>query len=212
MPIVVGGTGQYVWALNEGWEIPKIPPDAAYRSQLESEAAEQGGHVLHQRLQQIDPQRASQLDPRNLRRVIRALEIYHTTGTKPSVIATASGKGRPGTVLGLTMPRERLYSRIDRRVDQMMADGFLDEAASLAERGFALGQGPLACPGYKELGQHLAGELSLEEAVQRTKFQTHRLARRQYTWFKPTDSRIAWLDGEDPGSLQAALRLVKAKS
>ena len=92
----------------------------------------------------------------------------------------------------------------------MMANGFLDETRDLAAKGYTLGKGPLACPGYRELGQHLAGELSLEEAVQRTKYQTHRLARRQYTWFKREDPRIAWLDGDEPELLQVALSLVAA--
>ncbi len=196
LPIVVGGTGQYIWALLQGWDVPEVPPDEAFRKHLESEAAESGHEVLHRRLQSIDPHRASELDPRNVRRVIRALEMYHVTGTTPSSFRKAKGKAMPGLVIGLTLEREHLYDRIDRRVDQMMQDGFLEEAKSLTEMGYCLGQGPLACPGYRELGIYLAGEIPLEEAIQRTKFQTHRLARRQYTWFKQGDPRISWLDGD----------------
>jgi tRNA dimethylallyltransferase len=107
------------------------------------------------------------------------------------------------------MERARLYQRIDDRVDQMMKQGFLEEVEKLAGMGYRLGQGPLASPGYRELGQYLEGELSLEEAVQRTKYQTHRLARRQYTWFKPDDPRIRWLNGQDSDLEEQAAQLVE---
>ena len=208
LPIVVGGTGQYIWALHEGWNVPAIPPDLPFRQALESYAAEQGAESLYARLQALDPQRANELDPRNIRRVIRALEIHHVSDAIPSQIRRRSTEGKLGPVVGLTMERGRLYDRIDLRVDQMMADGFLHEAKMLESMGYSLGAGPLACPGYRELGQHLCGEISLDDAIQRTKFQTHRLARRQYTWFKPEDSRITWLNGESPDLLQAVLTLL----
>ena len=207
LPIVVGGTGQYVWALRDGWEVPAVPPDDKYRAELEQVAAEQGTQVLHQRLQLIDPKRAGELDARNTRRVIRALEINHITGQIPSELPAVSGQGLEGLVIGLTMGRNYLYERIDRRVDQMMENGFLEEARSLAGMGYTLGEGCLACPGYKELGQYLNGEVSLADAVQRTKFQTHRLVRRQHTWFKPSDTRINRLDGLDTNLTPVALNL-----
>ena len=210
LPILVGGTGQYAWALYEGWNVPEIAPDLALRRQLEAEAAEKGAAELHRRLQSIDLARAGQLDPRNVRRVIRALEIHHLTGQLPSDTGRKDADGRPGLVIGLTMERSRLYQRIDRRFDRMMEQGFLEEAQRIAGMGYRLGQGPLACPGYRELGQHLAGEISLDEAVERAKFQTHRLARRQYTWFKLSDPRIRWLDAESPDLLQQALALAQS--
>ena len=207
IPIVVGGTGQYVWALRDGWEVPAVPPDHEYRMKLEMLAAEQGSQFLYQRLEHIDPKRAGELDSRNVRRIIRALEIHHVTGVLPSAIQGASGQGIDGAVIGLTMERGLLYNRIDRRVDQMMDKGFLDEVKNLAASSYALGEGSLACPGYKELGQYLNGELSLDDAIQKTKFQTHRLARRQYTWFKLNDTRIKWLDGLDSDLTHTALDL-----
>ena len=209
LPIVVGGTGQYVWALYEGWNVPEVPPDYDYRQMLEAEAAERGAESIYERLRAIDPRRAAELDPLNLRRVIRALEVHHVSGIIPSDFQKRSEDGRPGPVVGLNLDRSRLYQRIDLRVDKMMADGFVNEAEKLESMGYPLGKGPLACPGYRELGQHLRGEILLEEAVQRTKYQTHRLARRQNTWFKPGDSRIGWLDGEQPDLLLAALSLVR---
>ena len=208
LPIVVGGTGQYVWALRDGWDVPAVPPDNKYRMELENLAAEQGNRVLYERLHDIDPKRAGQLDPRNIRRVIRALEIHHVTGIVPSEIQAETGPGLEGPVIGLTMERDLLYDRIDRRVDRMMENGFLDEARNLAALGYTLGAGCLASPGYKELGQFLNGDLSLNDAIQKTKFQTHRLVRRQYAWFKPDDSRINWLDGLDSELPKTALNLV----
>ena len=148
---------------------------------------------------EVDPVRAAALDARNVRRVIRALEIHHVTGRLPSELRPVAARESNALLLGLTMERKALYQRIDERVDRMMAQGFLREVEDLASAGLPMGQGPLDSPGYRELGQYIAGELSLEEAIQRTKTQTHRLARRQYAWFKHQDPRIHWLDASDPG-------------
>ena len=194
LPMVVGGTGQYIWALLEGWDVPQVPPDPDFRSAKMAELAQHGPLALHQELRRIDPQRAGELDPRNARRVIRALEVHSSTGRPPSDFARRSGPMPASFVLGLTMDRRELYQRIDHRVDQMVAEGLEDEARRLAAMGLPMGQGPLASPGYVEMGLYLAGDISLAEAVQRTKFRTHRLVRRQYTWFKLRDPRINWLD------------------
>ena len=111
-------------------------------------------------------------------------------------------------IIGLTMPRPALYARIDARFDDMMAAGLPAEARRLAAAGYPLGQGPLASIGYRELGRHFAGELTLPAAVARAKTQTHRLARRQHTWFKPADPRIRWLDA-DPQPVNAAVALAE---
>ena len=198
LPILCGGTGQYVWGLLNGATVPAAPPDWALRARLESEAARWGAAALHRRLAAIDPARAAALDPRNVRRVIRALEIHHSTGRRPSESPPAAAPPANSLVLGLTLPRDALYHRINVRVDQMMSDGFLEEVQDLAAAGYPPGQGPLNCPGYRELGQYLDGRLSLDQAVEQTKLKTHRLARRQYTWFKPSDPRILWLDAAHP--------------
>jgi len=209
LPLLVGGTGQYIWALLEGWNVPEIPPDEGFRRAKAREAAEIGSWALHHELEAVDPLRASQIDFRNVRRVIRALEIFHVTGQKPSDISDRTTPVRDSLVIGLTLERRELYARIDRRVDHMMAAGFLDEVRRLAAMGYRLGTGPLDSLGYRELGQYLSAVLSLEEAVQRTKFQTHRLARRQYTWFKLADPRIHWLNAADPALETSAARLVE---
>ena len=211
VPIVAGGTGQYVWALLEGQTVPDVPPDPEFRAVLEAEAeVEGGGPALHDRLRQIDPARAEALDARNVRRVIRALEIYHVTNQKPSEMVQVDATSGNYLALGLTMDREPLYQRIDDRVDAMMEAGFLAEVERLAEEGYHMGKGALDSPGYRELGQYLTGQLSLDEAISRTKTQTHRLARRQYTWFKLSDPRINWLDNSETGTLERAVELVEA--
>ena len=209
IPFLAGGTGQYVWAMIEERSVPPVPPNPELREALEREASQEGGaQVLHDRLREIDPARADALDARNVRRVIRALEIHQATGRKPSELGASDTEPGRSLVLGLTMDRKALYQRIDDRVDAMMKAGFLAEVESLVAAGYPAGQGALDSPGYRELGQHLQGELTLEEAVAKTKTQTHRLARRQYTWFKPSDRRITWLDVSAPRLAQRAAERV----
>ena len=194
LPIVCGGTGQYVWAIVEGWTVPNIPPNTEFRAAKLKEAEEIGIYSLHEQLSIIDPERASEIDPRNVRRVIRALEIIKETGLKPSQLSKQREEEYSPIIIGLTTNRGSLYHMIDMRVDHMIKNGFLDEVKYLTTQGYKMGIGSLASPGYRELGQYLAGESSLDEAISKTKFQTHRLARRQYTWFKQEDPRITWLD------------------
>ena len=208
LPLLIGGAGQYVWGFLEDWNPAETLPDDDFRRAKEQEARESGADAIYQQLRAIDPERARQLDPRNLRRVIRALEIFHLTGRKPSEFGSRSPAIGESLIIGLTTQREKLYQRIDQRVDDMMAAGFLAEVQNIQQMGYALGVGPLASLGYREMAQHLAGEISLEEAVQRTKFQTHRLARRQYAWFKLNDPRISWLDALDPTLEDQAAELV----
>ena len=210
LPIVAGGTGQYVWGLLEGRQVPEVPPDPCFRQRLERMAAEGDGEALYARLQEVDPDRAAVLDPRNLRRVIRALEIHHATGRKPSEMRQDQAPPFPSLIIGLTMKRQELYRRIDARVDDMMAAGLLGEVEGLASTGYTPGQGALGSPGYRELGEYLSGLTGFEEAVARTKTQTHRMARRQYTWFKPDDPRIRWLDAGDGYLDDKAAALVTA--
>ena len=212
LPVIAGGTGQYVWALAEGWQVPQVPPDPVFRRLKQQEAEQHGPLFVYRQLQNADPERAALLDPRNVRRVVRALEV-HRSGQSSSSGSSGRRQGTPllenGLMIGLTMDRQALYRRIDDRVDHMLASGLLEEVKGLAAGGYRLGQGPLSSPGYRELGEYLAGELSLEEAVQRTKYQTHRLARRQYTWFKLNDPRIHWLDAGGPGLESQAALLVQ---
>ena len=193
LPILCGGSGQYVWAVLEGWEVPRVPPDPDFRARLERRLAVEGPAPLWQELKQLDPDRAATVDQQNPRRIIRALEIVNSTGSRVAAGKSAEPPYR-SLVMGLTADRAILYERTDIRFDAMMARGLLGEARRLEAAGYVLGSGALSGVGYTELGLHLAGEMTLDEAVNRSKTRTHRLVRRQYTWFKPGDARINWLD------------------
>ena len=208
LPILVGGSGQYVWAFLEGWQPPKVPPNPAIRADLEFQLERRGIWPLFELLQAIDPQTAERTDPHNPRRVLRALEIHLSGGRNPASNPTPKNPDVNALVIGLTMLREDLYARIDRRVDQMMQHGFLEEVRDLLDSGCDPTLPAMSGVGYQELAAHLDGEISLEEAVQRIKYRTHGIARRQYAWFKLEDPRIHWLQApENP--IDTALSLAK---
>ncbi len=194
LPIVAGGTGQYVWALLEGWQVPHVPPHARIRRELEDEARRDGADALYQRLREVDPQTASMMDPRNLRRVIRALEIYLTVGVAPSSLRRKQAPPYHSFIIGLTLDRKALYGKIDRRVDDMLGRGLVEEVQGLLHVGYSPGLPCMASMGYREAALYLNGELTLEEAAQRIKYETHRFARRQYAWFRLADPRIHWVE------------------
>ena len=197
LPLLVGGTGQYLWALLEDWRVPSVAPDRRFREEMEALAAEQGNETVHDRLRELDPESAAAIDPRNLRRVIRALEVHHQTGV-PFSKMRSRGEGRYNSlVIGLTLPREELYRRIDQRVDRMMEAGWLDEVRCLLERGVTAEQPSMSSVGYRELAAFLQGETSLEDAVRNIKSHTRQFARRQSAWFRLSDPRIRWLQSNE---------------
>jgi tRNA dimethylallyltransferase len=194
LPFLVGGSGQYAWAVLEGWQIPRVPPDRALRRVLEDRARTEGGESLYRQLQQLDIAAAELIDPRNIRRVIRALELRLGGGKE---LALSPSKRPPPyriLVIGLTAERSALYRRIDLRVDKMIENGLVDEVRSVLNRGFAPDAPGLQSVGYKDVVSHLKGELDLAEMADRIKAETHRLVRHQYAWFRPNDRRIRWLD------------------
>jgi tRNA dimethylallyltransferase len=196
-PLLVGGSGQYVRALLEGWTVPRLPPQHELRRSLEERAARDGGEALHRELARIDPQAAAGIDSRNVRRVIRALEVYQATGQPISHWQEKAPPNWGTLVLGLTCPRDELYRRIDARVDGMMEVGLVDEVRSLLAMGYDRELPSMSGIGYREVCQHLAGELDLPAAAARIKTATHRLARQQATWFRRDDERIRWLAMEE---------------
>ena len=202
IPVVVGGTGQYVWALLEGWRVPRVPPQEALRRELEARPPEE----LLAELQRIDPESQAFIDPRNVRRVIRALEVYHATGKPLSHWRTKDAPRFESLVIGLRMAREALYERIDARVEAMMAAGFREEVRALVNRGYGCELPSMSGIGYRELCAHMRGEMTLDEAVARTKTGTHRLARHQNSWFKAGDERIRWIEA-DEGAGEAAAEI-----
>ncbi len=194
LPLLVGGTGQWVMAAIEGWGIPRVPPDADLRAQLQSEADAIGAEAFHAQLVAVDPIAAAKLDYRNVRRVLRALEVYRKTGIPISEHQKKSPPPYRILQLGLTMPREDLYARIDTRIDKMMADGFLPEVESLLAKGYGLKLPSMSGLGYRQLGAYLQDEISLDEAVALTKKETRRFIRQQYNWFRLDNPAIHWHD------------------
>jgi tRNA dimethylallyltransferase len=206
LPILVGGTGQYVLAIVEGWGIPRVPPQPRLRAVLEK----RGGDELFRWLQALDPRAAATIHPHNVRRVIRALEVTLVSGTPISELQRRRGPGYDTLMLGLDASRETVYGRTDRRVDEMMAAGLLAEVQRLHEAGYDWHLPAMSALGYQQLGAHLRGQMRLDEAVERIKFETHRFVRQQYTWFRRDDERIQWFDIGDEGYAERAAALVAA--
>jgi len=198
LPLLVGGTGLYVRALLEGWTVPQVPPNPGFRKRMQEVADREGHHVLHRRLAEVDPAAAERIDARNVRRVIRALEVYHETGTPISHLQRKEPPGYHVLCIGLTMPRSQLYRRIDRRIDEMLARGLVDEVRRLVGQGYGWNLSSMSALGYGEIGKYLRGEASLEEAVALIRRHTRRLVRQQYNWFRLNDPRIHWFDVTRP--------------
>lgn len=204
---LTGGTGQYVWSIVEGWRVPRVPPQPALRKALEALGLE----TLAAELRRVDPLSAARIDPRNVRRVIRALEVYRVTGRPLSAWATKSPPAMDCLVLGLWCERDELYRRIDARVDAMIERGLEREVRSLLARGYTCDLPALRSIGYKEMCAYLRGELTFEQAVSRIKTETHRLSRHQRNWFRRSDPRIVWIDVTRADALEMAVAAVAAR-
>jgi tRNA dimethylallyltransferase len=208
LPIVVGGTGQYVWALLEGWRVPRVPPDRELRARLEAIAARDGPEALVSELVDVDPTSAFAIDARNARRMIRAIEVTLATGRPFSAWQRKVRPEFATSVIGLQMDRAALHRRIDERVDVMLASGLVDEVRQLNATGYGCVLPSMASIGYREVCAHLRGELTLAEASTRIKTESHRLARMQHTWFRPQDARIHWLGAGSPDLAHDAQALI----
>jgi len=192
LPLLVGGTGQYVRSVTDGWTVPPGAPSGALRSELEQVLAEHGVEVLAERLRQVDPESARVVDTRNPRRVIRAIEVAVTTGS--SFVAQRQKSAPPfeAVWMGLWLPRDVLYARIDARIDAMLAAGLVAEVEQLLARGYRWDMPAMSAVGYRQIGAYLRGESSLAEAVQAIKGATRQFVRRQANWFKLADPAIRW--------------------
>jgi tRNA dimethylallyltransferase len=194
MPLLVGGAGLYLSALADGLAIPDVPPDLEYRATLEERARIDGWQRLQRDLREVDADSAARIDPRNVRRVIRALEVFHATGRPFSEWQKPDRSRAVECVLvGLRLERAELYRRIDARIDAWMAGGFVDEVRGLLARGYGPGLPSMSGIGYREVAQLLDGEIDLETATQQFKHATHQYARRQMTWFNARPN-ITWLE------------------
>jgi len=194
LPLLVGGSGLYVRAVLEGWKIPEVAPDPVFRQRLENREARGEAGELYRELEETDPAAARRIDPRNVRRVIRALEVSRNVGAPVSRFQDKQPSPFKTLIIGLTTERTELYRRIDLRVDKMIEQGLLNEVKKLVEMGFSLDLPAMSGIGYRQIGAFLKGELTLESAISQMKTETHRFVRRQYNWFRLTDERIKWFD------------------
>ncbi len=193
-PFLVGGTGQYVHAVTRGWTPPAAAPDMTLRAELESRAKSEGYQQLYEELQQLDPAAAERIDPRNVRRTIRALEVIRLTGRKFSEQrGQAEGPYRLLTI-GLTRPRPELYARADARIESMFAAGLLEEVQGLLNSGVSPDLPAMTSIGYRECVKVLQGGLTVEEAKIQIRRATRVFIRRQANWFKLDDLSIHWFE------------------
>jgi tRNA dimethylallyltransferase len=194
IPFLVGGSGQYIWAVLEGWQIPRVPPNPDLRKSLETKANNEGIDALFRQLQELDPAAAQKIDKRNVRRVIRALEVSFQAKAPFSELRRKLPPEYEILILGLTAPREELYRRIDLRADDMIQKGLIGEVEELRRRGYDEKLPSMSSIGYSHIGMMLNGELEREEAIRKFKVDNHRFVRHQYSWFRLTDKRIHWFD------------------
>ena len=199
IPLLVGGSGLYFRAVVDALEFPGTAPDI--RARLESEAEDVGGEALFDRLSSLDPAAAVRMEPANVRRTVRALEVIELTGRPFSSFRTAWDEPRSLyrlTVAGLTHPRPELGRRIDARVDAQIERGLVEEVRHLVEAGFRSSLTSVQAIGYAQVLAHLDGETSLEEAVEEIERRTRRYARRQLSWFR-ADPRVEWFESDPYG-------------
>jgi tRNA dimethylallyltransferase len=210
LPFLVGGTGQYIRAVIEEWDIPKVKPDPRLRQSLENWVGEIGPSALHDRLAVVDPQAAQSIDARNIRRTIRALEVILTSGKRFS--SQVGKKVSPYDLLqvGLIRPRDQLYQRIDERIRGMLEAGLIEEVQRLLDRGYSPNLPTMTAIGYGEIVAYLQGEMSLAEAVTLIKRRTRIFVRRQANWFKRDDVNIHWFDLDQYSSQQESLTEIEA--
>lgn len=203
LPVLVGGTGQYIRAITEGWQAPP-EGDPQLRTALEQEFQQHGVLALADRLRAVDPASAEKVDLKNSRRVIRALEVALTTGE--SFVSQRQKHPPPFRILtiGLTRHRPALYARIDARVDEMLRAGLQVEVERLVDHGYGWELPAMSALGYKQMGGYLRGEYDLGTAVQNIKRDTRRFVRRQANWFKPNDPLIHWFEADTTGRAEIA--------
>jgi tRNA dimethylallyltransferase len=206
--LLVGGTGQYVRAIREGWQVPEVPPDPSLRAELSALAAAAGPPALHARLAALDPAAAGRIDPRNVRRVVRALEVQAQLG--PQSTERAAGPRYSLAIAGLSRPRPTLYARADARLAAMVAAGLEDEVRGLVARGLGWELPAMSSVGYREWRAYLAGRIEAEEVLRLIRHNTRVLIRKQATWMRSDDPEITWFDLEQPGAEAALARWAEA--
>jgi tRNA dimethylallyltransferase len=200
---LIGGTGQYVWGLLEAWQVPDVEPDNDLRATLAAFAESAGHDALHARLAAVDADTASKIDARNVRRVIRAIEVFEKSGRTMSDWQAKRTPDFEFLLFGIDVPRRQLYQRVDSRVEAMFANGLVEEVTALLGARVSPEAPAMSSIGYGETVRYLRGEATLEEAKERTKIATHRLIRAQDQWFRRDDRRITWVHDADEIEMQA---------
>ncbi len=209
LPLLVGGTGQFARAVTEGWKPPEVKPDERLRSALEKEHEEKGKKFLYERLKSLDPEAAEKIDPRNVRRTIRALEVILTTGKK---FSKQRGQGESPyhlITIGLTRPRPELYAHVDARIESMFENGLLDEVKGLLAKGYSPDLPTMSAIGYRECVSVIEGQMNVEQAKVEMRRATRIFVRRQGNWFKESDPKIHWLYAGEENVLDKIITVIR---
>ena len=208
VPILVGGSGQYLKALTENWDVSNIKPNLELRKKLEKEINEKGVEHLYEKLKSEFPENAQKVDSKNPRRIIRAFEL----GLEGKTISRKSKKNYSNFFkIGLTMPRETLYKTIDERIEKMFEDGWVGEVEELINKGFNKELNSFSSIGYNEIYDYLSNNLDLDEAINLIKKRTRNLVRHQYNWFKLNDPEIKWFDSSKHSINYISEKILKEK-
>ena len=196
IPILVGGTGQYIWGLLEDWQIPHVPPQAKLRADLLKQAEALGSSSLWEDLNAIDHESAILISPNNTRRLVRAIEVCKYTSRPFSQLRKKGKANYTNLIIGLSLPRKELYDKIDRRVDEMIRNGWKNETVRLLQMGYDTTLASMTSVGYKEMELLCKQIKSQSETMEAIKKRTHRYARRQSNWFSQADQRIDWVSAD----------------
>ena len=209
LPFLVGGTGQYIRAVTEGWKPPAVTPDPKLRAELGKMEEQRGPEWMYERLRALDPEAAESIHARNVRRMVRALEVILTTGRRFSEQRVRGETPYHLIAIGLRRPRPELYSRIDVRIETMFQAGLLDEVRGLLDQGYGPEVPSMSAIGYRECIGVLRREWTVEQAKAEMRRATRAYVRRQANWFKETDPNIQWFEAADPGTPSAVAAFVR---
>jgi len=202
IPILTGGTGQYIRALTEGWRVPEFETDQKLRRVLNQWGQRIGAISLHEKLRLLDKKAADFIDASNMRRTVRALEVIFTTGKRFSDCRRKDGPAYDFRIIGLRMEREKLYERIDARIDHMIVAGLEEEVRNLLKKGYGTDLPAMSAIGYREMARFINGEIDLESAKALMRKNTRNLVRRQANWFKSSNPEIRWYEVGEQTSIQ----------
>jgi tRNA dimethylallyltransferase len=197
MPILVGGTGQYIHSVMHAWSMPAQERNDQLRAVLEKEVIVRGRDTLYEYLKIVDPLAASQIDNRNFRRTLRAVEVILLTGRRFSDQRRISASKYNRKMIGIKIERNELYARIDQRIEKMIEDGLIDEVKKLIAKGYSPINSSMSAIGYREIYHFINGTINLDEAIVLMKRNTRQFVRRQANWFKVNDPQIQWFTHHD---------------